>query len=326
MRRQGRALLRVRVGKTTVRADVLHRGEVTWAGEAGYDSLQELTDTIARLAAEAGQLCRRLVVTLERPPAQTRTLKDLPPVKERELGELVANQATRFFRKDGQPLVTAAGWAVNGKVRVAHAAAIEEPLVNAIVAGARAAGLVLEKLAPVDCPVPMMLLPSSERFARAWAERKLLRRLGIATGVVWIVVLGLTVGRLFWERRSVDQQLAALQAPLAALLSARRELRDAGATLQAVAEADRARGQALATLGAVTAALPDSAVLTSVTWSAEGAGILTGAARRAPEVLARLERAHALPAPRFEGAIAREAIGGRDWERFTIGFGRRRPP
>jgi len=327
MRWRGRGgLLRLRIGPTTVRAEAHHRGGVTWAGAAAYGSLDDLTDAIARLAAEPAEHCRRVVVALERPVLQLRTLRDLPPVKERELARMVAYQAGRFFRKNGTPLVTDAVWVTNGQGRVAHAAAAPEPMVEAIVAGARAAGLAIEGIGPVDGDQNLLLLPSSERAARARAERKLMWRLGIATAGVWMLALGSGVTRLISARRSVDQQLASLQAPLAALLAARRELRDAGATLQAVAEADQSRGQALAMLGAVTAALPDSAVLTSLSWSPEGAGILMGAARRAPEVLARLEQTHALPAVRFEGANAREAIGGRDWQRFTIGFGGRAPP
>jgi Tfp pilus assembly protein PilN len=316
----------VRIGRKTIRAEAQHRGEVTWAGEAGYESLQDLTDTIARLAAEAGESCRRLAVTLERPPVQTRTLTDLPPVKERELGALVAHQSARFFRKNGHPLVTDALWAANGRGRVAHAAAIEEPIVEAIVAGARAAGLVLEGLAPVDCPAPLMLLPSSERVARARAQRKLLRRLGLATGVVWTIVLGLEVGRLVWERRANDREFASLQAPLAAVLTARRELHDAEATLLAVASVERDRNRSLEALGALAHALPDSAVLTSVTWNTGGYETLTGYARSAADVLARIERISVSRDPRFGGPVVNEAIAGRDWQRFTIVFGDQRAP
>ncbi len=120
----------------------------------------------------------------------------------------------------------------------------------------------------------------------------------------------------------MNRELAALQAPLAAALDARREMRDAAATIQAVRDAQASRGGAAAALAAVTAALPDSAVITSFTWSADGMGALSGDARRAADVLARFERTNALPNPRFDGAITGEMIGGREWERFTILFSR----
>src|SRR6266511_6201537 len=65
------------------------------------------------LAAAPTERCRRLRVTLERPPAQTRTLTDLPPVRDRDLASLVANQAGRFFRRNGTALVTDATWVTN---------------------------------------------------------------------------------------------------------------------------------------------------------------------------------------------------------------------
>jgi hypothetical protein len=316
-----RGLLRLRVGRAIVRAEASHRGVVTWAGEATYASLADLTDAIARLAAEPARRCHRLAVVLERPPLQTRTLIDLPPVKHRELRALVAHQAARYFRKNGHPLVTDAIWAGAGTGHVAHAAAVEEPVVEAIVAGARTAGLTLEAIAPADSLLPLRFLPTSDRAVRARAARGRVRRLGLVTAGVWMVAMGLFVGRLVWERRVVERQLGRLEAPLAAVLAARHELRDAEATLQAVAGADRARGQALAALRALTAALPDSAVVTSLTWSAGDSGVVTGSARRAADVLARLERASEFPDVRLEGPVVLEAIAGRAWERFTIVYG-----
>ena len=320
MRFGRRGLLRVRVGRALVRAEAHHRGVVTWAGEAGYDSLEDLTDTIARLAAEPAERCGRLAVVLERPPVQTRTLTDLPPVNTQELGALVAHQAARFFRKNGHPLVTDAAWAANGRGRVAHAAAIEEPVVAAIVAGARAAGLAIEGLAPLDSPAALMLLPPAERAVRAGAERRLLRRLGLASAAVWIGALGLFVGRPVLERRAIDKELAALAAPLAAVGAARRELRKADATLQAAAAIEGERGRSLELLGALAQALPDSAALSSLTWSAAGAGAVTGYARSAADVVARIERTRVVRAPRLDGPVIQETIAGREWQRFTIVF------
>jgi hypothetical protein len=326
MRLAGRGLLRVRVGRAVVRAEAHHRGVVTWAGEAAYQSLEDLTDTIARLAAEPPERCRRVDVVLERPPVQTRTLTELPPVKDRELAALVSHQAARFFRKNGHPLVTDAVWAKNGKGRLAHAAAIEESVVEAIVAGARAAGLVLEDIAPADASAPLLLLPTSERAARERAVRKRIRRLAFATGGVWTIVFGLVIARLIWERRAVDRSLASLEAPLAAVLAARRELRDAETTLLAISGVERERGQSLTVLAALIQALPDSAVLTSVTWNAEGPSIVTGYARRAAEVLARLERASPGRRARFDGPVIKEGIAGREWDRFTIVFEKQAAP
>jgi len=299
-------------------------GTVTWAGEAEYTDNAALADVIARLASEAPSGCRRLAVALERPPSQVRTLTDLPPVKPQALRALVAHQVGRYFRRNGQPLVTDAVWSGNGTARAARAAAAEEPLVEAIAAGARAAGLVLDAIAPTGEDVALALLPTSERARRERVGRQRLRRLAVAAAATWIVVGALFVARLAWERRAVERELVRLQQPLAAVLAARRELRDAGATVNAVTAAERLRGRSVAALVAITRALPDSAVLTSLAWSADGSGVLAGSARRAADVVADLDRAGAVLAPRMEGPVVREAFGGREWERFTVAFGGKR--
>src|SRR5437773_303718 len=154
--------LRLRIGRSSLRAESVEHGAVVWAGEASYSNVAELADAIARLAAEPPRACRRVVVALERPPVQVRTLTELPPVKQRHLAALVAQQAGRFFRKTGQPLVTDAAWIGNGAMRVARAAAVEQALVEGVAAGARAAGLWLVGIAPADEPTTLTLLPRSE--------------------------------------------------------------------------------------------------------------------------------------------------------------------
>ena len=131
----------------------------------------------------------------------------------------------------------------------------------------------------------------------------------------------LFLGRLIWERRNVERDLAALAKPLSAVLEARRELRDAETTLNAITAAERERGRSLAVLSAVTGALPDSSVLTSFAWSGDGSGVLVGAARHATDVVARLDRLGSLAGVRLGGPAVREPIAGREWERFTVLFG-----
>ncbi len=314
--------LRLRIGRSTLRAEAIERGSVTWAGEASYANMTELADAIARLAAELPRASSRLVVALDRPPVQLRSLTDLPPVKLRHLAALVAQQSGRFFRKNGQPLVTDAAWVGKGPTRMARAAAVEEPLVEAIAAGARAAGLWLETIAPAGEAATLMLLPKSDRESRERSARRRTRRLAVATCGVWLAAGALFFGRLAWERRNVERELTALAQPLAAVLEARRELRDAETSLNAITVAERDRGLSLGLLAAVTGALPDSSVLTSLAWNADGTGVLVGGARHATDVVARLDRLGILDGVRLGGPVLREPIAGREWERFTILFGR----
>ena len=318
-------VLHLAVGTSVVRAEARRGGVTVWAGEAGYESPADLTEVVARLAAVPSERCRRLRVTVERPPAQTRTLTDLPPVRDRELASLVATQAGRFFRRNGATLVTDAVWITNGKARVTQAAAVEEPLLVAIVAGAEQAGLVVESISPAGLSPELQLLPAAQRAVRLRAGRRAVIRLGAAACAIWLTAGALFGIRLIKERHDVDSELAAADAPLVALRDVRREMRMAETMVITLADAKRSRGHALATLARVKAAIPDSAVLTAYTWRADGSGLVAGAGRRAADVLAAVERSHAVVNPRIEGAIVREAIGGRDWERFTIAFGASTP-
>src|SRR2546426_6102730 len=121
---------------------------------------------MARLAAEPPGACRRLVVSLDRPPVQLRTLSALPPVKPQHLAALVAQQAGRFFRKNGQPLVTDAVWVGKGAARVARAAAVEERLVEAIVGGARAGRVWAQTNPPARVGAPPPPPPPTPRGRR----------------------------------------------------------------------------------------------------------------------------------------------------------------
>lgn len=327
MRFERAPALHLRVGESVVHAEATRAGVAIWAGEATYGSPDDLAEVVARLAAAPAARCRKLYVTLERPPAQTRTLTDLPPVRDRELTALVANQAGRFFRRNGAPLITDAAWVTNGNgsPRVTQAAAVEEPLVLAIVAGAAQAGLIVESITPAGTSARLQLFPAAERAGRERAHRRMILRIGVAAAVVWLIAGGAFGARLIIERRAMEAELAAANAPLAALREVRLEMRTAEAMVRELADARRTRGEALAALARVNAALPDSSVLTSYTWRSDGSGIIAGAGLHAANVLAALERRRALPHARLEGAIVREVLAGREWERFTILFGERAP-
>lgn len=324
--RFGRApVLHLLVGAERVRAEAV-RGNVTiWAAEATYGSVADLTEVIARLAAAPAERCRRLNVTLERPPVQTRTLTDLPPVRDRELPALVANQAGRFFRRNGAPLVTDAVWVVSAHGRVTHAAAIEEPLVLAVLAGAAQAGLFVEGIHAARLSSDLQLLPSVERAVRASARRKAVTRVALAACAIWALAAATFAVRLTIERRQVDRELAAADAPMNALRDVKQEMRTAEAMVVGLANARQARGAALAALARINAAVPDSAAVTSYTWRADGTGVIAGSARRAADVVAAIDRSHALSNPRLDGAVVRESTAGHEWERFTIIFGATTP-
>jgi hypothetical protein len=294
-----------------------------WAAECPWGSETELVDAIARLASELPTPARRVKVSLERPVVQLRTIRDVPPVRSTVLPRLVAAQDRRFFRRNGRPLVTDAVWVGENGTRVARAAAAEEPLIEAIAAGARAAGLTLVEVVPADASGTLSLLPPTERHARNRVARRRVGRLAAVTTAVWLIAAGLFAGRLTSERRRIGAELTAVQEPLAAVRAARRELAAAEAAIEAMRLAERDRGRVLATLGAIARALPDSVVLTSLAWTTDESGVLGGVGQRASDALAALRRAQAVTDPRLDGRVVRETVGGREWERFTIIYGRR---
>jgi len=113
-----------------------------------------------------------------------------------------------------------------------------------------------------------------------------------------------------------------MEEPLAAVRAARVELRAAESAVVAMRVMEERRGRALATLGAIARALPDSVVATSLVWTSDGSGVLGGVGRRAADAVVALERTGAVSRPRLDGRVVPENVAGRDWERFTVLFGK----
>jgi hypothetical protein len=324
-----RPRLRLRIGAQAVQAELVRRGRVLWAAEASHAGTHDLAETIAQLVAEPGMPAHsaRVYVELTPPIVQLRTLEGLPPVRASALPVLVANESARFFRRNGKPLVTDAVWVrgPKGGARIARAAAVEEPWIEAIIQGAAAAGLVLEWVGP-PAPSGLVLFTEAERVRRLRRARSSIGRLAVAAVLLWVAIGLLVAFRIHREQQRIDARLAALAAPMEAVLAARRELAAATSMIEAVDAADRDRRAFVARLGAILNALPDSAYLGSLALDARGDGSLTGSARRSVEVIEHLERTAAVASPELDGPAVREPRGSAPWERFVIRFGIRSTP
>jgi len=189
-----------------IRAALVDRGALTWAGSATYAAPEDLTEIIARLAGEAGRSVRRARVALARDVVQLRTLYPAPPLKAGDVARYVSLEAGRLFRKNGVPLVTTGALvAITKNERALWAAAAEEPLVTAILSGCAQAGLAVEAVAPsaetmpaalnVPPDTPEIVVPNgsgSERInvgvGGVWRSRWS-RALGALTGE-WVAALG----------------------------------------------------------------------------------------------------------------------------------------
>lgn len=318
-------LLVLTVKEELLQARLLRHGKAIWSGETRYAGPSELAEAIAELVAEPSMVRpgKRLVVELERPVVQLRVLADLPPVRPQHLRALVEQQANRYFRKNGVPLVIDADRG-RGRARptVSHAAAVEEPVVVALSVGAQSAGFELQDIRPLESPWNRLsLILPQERERRRRKVSMSLRRLAAGVFAIWVCVAGVALTRHVHQRRAVEQELALIQEPVSALREVRREMQLAHETIGALDRDQRERGWALGKLGAINAALPDSSFLASLVLKSNGNGRLTGYATRASEVLVRLDAREAVVMPQFDGQASREIVAGADKEAFIIVFG-----
>ena len=313
----------VRVGKDSMRAEVVRGGSVVWTAESGFASREDLAAALAALGQEpaATDRVRAARVELESPVAQIRTLADLPPVRRPALRALVAHQAGRLFRRNGAPLVTDAMWKprARGVPRVALAAAAEEPWVEAILEGLRVAGIEAATVSPAGAGLE--LLPPAERKMRREAAGRRTRRLAVTAALLWGVTGLLAVHRSSRKSASIDRELAGLAPAAAAARRVRQEYDGAEAMITTLEAAARRRGALTARAASVLAALPDSAYLTSLHLRDDATGEISGAARRPLDVVAALDRARAVAGPRLAGSGVRIPVGGQDYESFTVRFG-----
>ena len=148
-------VLGIAVGASQIRAVLWWHGAIQWAGAAPHDGPAGLADAIARLAGESGAPVHRARIVLEREIVQLRSIVPVPPLKPGALRRYVSLEAPRLFRHNGAPLVTDAVRVVLAKDNAAlWAGATTEPIVLAVLAGCKQAGLSLEALGPAADVMP----------------------------------------------------------------------------------------------------------------------------------------------------------------------------
>jgi len=311
-----------RIGAGSVRVAV-RRGRATpWQAAWDGDPASDVPNELARLLSEAPEHYsdRRLHLELDPPVLQVRHLANLPPVGTGALRELVAQQAGRFFRHGGAELVTDARWIGQRRrdlERPALAVAAEARILSSLIEAARAAGFTVATVRAAG-HLEFDLRPAALRAVHHGQRRRGTRRLAAAVLAMWFVVFAAAIGRFLAERRAVVRELTSLSAPLDAIRRARVGMDRASVELEAVARAERERGQLARAVLKLADALPDSAIITSASVNVEGRGTVSGLAARPLEVVVRLEQSGALFRPRLTGSPGPEAVGGARWERFTI--------
>ncbi len=305
--------------------------EPSWRCEVCRAPEVSLPDAICALLAEAPRPTGTIEtqVLLHRPMAQIRHLEGLPPVRGKVLAAMVEHQASTFFRKNGHPLVTSAGIlpARGDQPQRTLMAAIDVDLADALVEGIGRAGLTIDGCTVADLPgaEALDLLPLAARQTRDRRRLRSLSQAAFVAALAWAMAIGSWAVREGAAVHRTRSELTRLAGARKALLTGQAVRHQAEELLISLDEANAGRHRLQDQFLAVASALPDSAYLTTLTLDTLGRGLLTGGAHRATEVVSALERSHAAPNPRLDGAVAPDPFNGARWERFTILTGEGRP-
>jgi hypothetical protein len=253
-----------RLLKVHVHADCLLLSESHGKRElrVPVEDRRDIGSVAEALARQIAKKCR-LVLVLHDSVLQRRRLRDLPPVAERLLPDLIRQQESRFFRQgDGESLVIDARWESESGRTVAEARACSVPWLERLIAGLTAGGQATCSI--VDASGRLQFDLPSIRHVRRRAERRLTALLGCAACMTWTVALTVYLVRLVVTERVLDRELAAVRSPAAAVQTAQRRLRDAEALL-AVVDGDRvAQVRMHRRLAELLSGLPDSSYLVAL--------------------------------------------------------------
>lgn len=178
----GRLTIGLGVAREAVRAVALRRGRIVWALERQRGD-EPLARTIGLLLADAPlpRWPRPTVVAAVGPShAQTKRLVGLPPVTDSaRLGALVRESASRFFLKNGVPLVATWRPAAEG---APWGAALEQPVLEAIDEACRARRVKLAAIVPTVAVLGRAADDASEAGHVRWRDGELFLDLAFQAG------------------------------------------------------------------------------------------------------------------------------------------------
>ncbi len=223
--------------------------------------------------------------------------------------------------------------------------AAPEPVLEAIVTGAAAAGLdvtaashaslwlvrghaqalvlsaspgieFLFACAAASASAPSLsLLPATIVHSRRQALRRSRNRWALAAAVSAVSAIGSYLGALEHQAQRATRELARLQTSVAHAGAIRRDLDQANAALAFLELGAGRPTQRVGVLASLTRALPAGAFLSSFRVDGSGRVTLSVFAPRAAAVLSNLDNA-GLGRAVLEGSITREIVSGREYDRF----------
>ena len=275
-----------------------------------------VTDALAVACEESGVgPGDKVTVELDIPPVQRRLLRRLPPGRLKHVRDLVRHQATRFFQLPPSGVVIDVVRHAEGHLAVGA----PSDVVDSVLGFLRGHGVVVLDVVPPLAKTArgLSLLPLDEHARR---ERRSWRRLGVF-GVVTLG-FGLTLGafvavRVHGSATAAAMEVKMLQEPSAKIQAVRRQLDSLNGVFRAVTDSRRAGDAILRRLSSLSRALPDSAVLTSISLRRDGALEASGVALEPLAVLAAVRRIPGLDSTKIEIGVATD-YQGRSWARFDL--------
>ena len=291
-------------GQIAVHAVALRGTRVRWHAEQQLSPEEPLSRSLgvflAGLPGNRKWAPRHVTVALGPSFAQLKRLPGLPPLTDRrELGAAVRTNASRFFLRNGVPIVTST-LRVDGP-GLAWGAATERPILDEIAAACRAAGLRLTNVVPTGA----VLGAITTGYAIGDAE-------GVSTTVAWqdgSDRYGFTYlqGRLVASQRSPHM----IGAPTKSVALTARHTHTIGrAFAGAYCAAIASRGQHVAWQPVYDPALPEHRRARTLAWIAMVFALI--AALATPGLSATLSARRASDHLRVESARRRKALSTRD--------------
>lgn len=311
------AAVQVRISATGIEASRLRRGRVEWRAACSIPDRAALEEALGALAsAEGWKPVRRARVQLDGVElVQERHLRDLPPLPVSSISDIVALQQSRFFRRNGAPLVTAVRRLhLDDEGSVIHAVAADEEFLEAVHRGLRTTGIrqvtVVHEGSGLELQAPSF---TAEQKKARHRHRRALLAAGVA---LWITAGAIHAGRLVAAERTLKQRMTEFEEAERAIAAARRRMA-AAATMVAIVDSARVRAPGIALMtGRLVGALPDAAWIRSLMLR-EDKGELATKGASAGVLRARLAPVTGVTDLVVEGASAAEEAGA---ETATLRF------
>jgi hypothetical protein len=143
-------------------------------------------------------------------------------------------------------------------------------------------------------------------------------RIAVAAMLVWGAAYAMRQLRYEHVGRQAEAKISHFEPARPALDSLRRDLALASSAIMMIRMAEAQRSRQLVLLAALTRAMSDSTVLTSIRIDGDSLLHLSGYTRSADRAVAELERVALLQRPRLEGPASREVLPGHgEFDRFA---------